>query len=229
MKILKFILSTLFAVLFNCGCNDLPHRGREVTYPDLISPIYYVDTFQIISPRIALVDSVPYIFSLEQFEQFENKEDFIKQKGVIRYLTPEMHSLRFSGYLDIHKNPISDRKPFQSLAYQCGFEFGFDLEVLFLPDGDIEVVPIYKFAFKPRTFILTIVSTKFHLDMYVYPIEGECFFVPAVFSKDYILAIAPIYSKRDLKKINKLHYQWLLGEEPDWKYYLPDWLYNLLF
>jgi len=45
------------------------------------------------------------------------------------------------------------------------------------------------------------------------PAEGGCYFVPAVFSMDYILAIKPIYSKQDVKKINKLCYRYLWGED----------------
>ena len=226
MKTLKNSLLIFIVFLFGVCCNDIPRIKKGVTFPDLISPIYYMDTFQIKSPRIAIVDTVPYIFSLEKLEQFENKEDFIGQKGVVRYLSSEMHSERYSGFLGIYDTSKAS-KSFSDLAYSSLFEFGFDMDELFLPDEDIKEIPVYKFAFKPETFIFTIISTKFNMDQYVLPAKGDCYFEPAVFSKDFILAISPVYSKRDLKKINKLYYQWFHGEDPDWTYYLPNWIYNL--
>ena len=220
----KFSFLILIASIFLIGCNNVPHIRKDVTYPDVISPIYYIDTFQIKSPRIALVDSVPYIFSLEELEPFENKEDFIKQKGVIRYLTPDMHSDRGIGYIDVYKTSNTN-KSFYDLASQIEF----DWDELFIQEKCIKNIPIYKFAFEPKTFLLTIISTKYNQDMQVLPAEGDCYFVPAVFSMDYILAIKPIYSKQDVKKINKLCYSYLWGEDPDWTYYLPNWVYNLFF
>ena len=231
MKTLKYRLLVFIISIFVVGCNDIPRIRKDVTYPDLISPIYYIDTFQIKSPRIALVNSIPYIFSLEKLEEFENKEEFIEQKGVIRYLTSDMHSNRYSGYLDVYETLMTDNS-FSDLAYRNEFDFGFGLEELFLQDENIKDIPVYKFAFKTETFLLTIISTKYHKEMEISPIDEDkdgCYSYPAVFLKDYMLAIVPVYSKRDLKKINKLYYRSINGKDPDWTYYLPNWVYNLIF
>jgi len=63
------------------------------------------------------------------------------------------------------------------------------------------------------------------------PIEPDpdgIYSYPAVFVTDYMLSIMPIYNKRDVRKINKLLYRYFTGKDPDWTYYLPDWIYNLL-
>ena len=210
MKTLKISTFILIAFLFVVGCNDVdePHIKKNVTYPDLISPIYYIDTFQIESPRITFLDSVPYIFSLKELEQFENEDDFIKRKGVIRYLTPDMHSDRHIGYLGVYEISKKD-KSLQSLVYSDSYYWN---DVL-LPIENIKGMPIYKFVFEPETFLLTIISKEFNTDMQVLSIEGNCSFVPAFFSKDFILAINPIFSKRNWEKINKLSYRRIYGKK----------------
>jgi hypothetical protein len=213
MKALKFsLLVVVTSFIFVC-CNDIPHIEKGVGYPDVISPIYYIDTFQIKYPRIALVDSIPYIFSLEKLEPFENKENFIQQKGVVPYLTPSMHDDRYSGYLSVYGG--SDSKSLTDLACKSVFEDSFDWDVLFLFDETINEIPIYRFVFEPKAFLLTIISTNFHGNMEIRPIHADpdgCYSIPAVFSMDYMLAIMPIYDKYDLKKINKLYCCYVFGE-----------------
>jgi len=238
MKTLKIILICLITCLCGIGCNNKPQIKKGVEYPDLISPIYFLDTFQIKSPRIAFVDSIPYIFSLEKLDPFENKEDFINQLGVIQYLPSWIFSDMELGYIRIYdanksfyhlaeKNNIGFDGLFFHLASDSDFEFD---ETLFQLADSIQDIPVFKFVFEPKTFLLTLTSTKFNLDTQVSPIDPyePGYSIPAAFSTDYILTIIPIYGKRDLRTINKLWYCLVTGEDPDWKYYLPDWIYNLL-
>lgn len=212
-----FLISVTFLGLLSC--NDQPRIGKGIVYPDMISPIYYVDTFQIKSPRIALVDSVPYIFSWEKMMPFEDKEDFLNQKGVIQFLTPELHMNREITYLEIYEFQNS-KKTFVGLAEENEFYF----DELFLPDDSLKNIPVKKFVFEPEKFLLTLISTK---DSLIKP-KGLEYNDPAndvvldvIFSKDYILALVPIYSKQDLRTINELWYRRLHGREIDWNDY-PD-------
>jgi hypothetical protein len=193
------------------GCNKIS-LNQDITYPNVISPIYYIDTFQIKYPRIAFIDSVAYIFSLDKLEPFKNKEDFINQKGVIQYLTQDMHDYRYTGYLDaIHKRGITECNSFSDLARENNFYWN----ELFSSCENIEDISVYRFVFEPKTFLLTIISDKYHGDLQIRPIEempDSCYSIPAIFSMNYSLAIMPIYNKIDLKKINALYCRYLYGE-----------------
>jgi hypothetical protein len=129
MKTLLNCFVGLVVSLFLLGCLEQPRVKKDIAYPDLISPIYYIDTFQIISPRVALVDSIPYIFS--GIMPFEDKEDFLMQKGVVRYLTPEMNYYRAIYYVKIHEYK-SLAKSLYLLMYQS--EYYFD-EMFFQVDS----------------------------------------------------------------------------------------------
>ncbi len=193
------------------SCQNQPRIKNDITYPDLISPIYYIDTFQIISPRIAIVDSVSYIFSLEKLMPFEDKEDFLRQRGVIRYLTPNLHWHRVIDYMEIYEHQ-NWKKTFSSLATQNEFEF----EEMYLPDDSINNFAVYKFVFEPETFLLTFICS---VDSVIKPEGVDDVILDIVYTKDYMLALAPIFSKRDLRKINELWYHRLHGRELDWSKY----------
>lgn len=198
MKTLKLILFLLFALIIKVSCNynDQPQIKENIIYPDLISPIYYIDTFQISAPRIAIIDSLPYIFSFNNNVSFSNKEDFINHKGLIRFLTPELHFFRTINFIKIHEHKNWERT-FQDLAIQNEFYF----EELFLKDDSLFGIPTFRFAFEPQTFLLTLIA---HIDSMDTAMGHEDSIFEIFFSKNYKLALAPIYNKQDLKKINKL-------------------------
>jgi hypothetical protein len=236
MKTLKIISIFLITSLLAMGCNNKPRIKKSVKYPDVISPIYFLDTFQIKSPRVAIVDSKHYIFSLEKLEPFENQEDFINQIGVIQYLPPWMYSSLDIGYIQIYKTRLREDKSFYSLARKNDIEIEFN-EMFFQQADSIQDIPVFEFVFKPKTFLLTLISTKYHGDLHISPIEPEeldepfdpqRYFYPAVFVTDYMLALMPIYNKRDLREINKYWYRHFTGKDPDWTFYLPDWIQTLL-
>jgi hypothetical protein len=184
----------LIASLSLVCCLEQPRIKKSKVYPDLISPIYYIDTFQIISPRVAIVDSIPYIFS--GVMPFEDKEDFLMQKGVVRYLTPEMNFHRAIYYAKIHEYQ-NVSKPLYLLMNQN--EFYFD-EMFFRTDS-IENIPVFKFVYEPETYLLTLIST---IDSVIMDAGHDDVIMDIMFAKNYILALAPIYRKQDLRKINEL-------------------------
>lgn len=208
LKIFFFLIALLLIV--SCVFDRQPYIEKDITYPDGISPIYYVDTFQIISPRVALVDSVPYIFSLESIEPFEDQDDFINQKGVISYLTPDLHFYRLIYYFK-SQNYKNNKKTFATIAEQNDFYF----EEMFILDDSLKIIPVYKFAFEPDYFLLTLIS---RIDSFVMPYDDAISDV--IFTKDYFLALTPIFNKRDLRKINNLYFRQLHGRDINWRDYL---------
>lgn len=211
MKTLRPYCVCFIAIFVLVSCQNQPRIKMDIAYPDLISPIYYIDTFQVISPRIAIVDSVSYIFSLEKLMPFENKADFLRQKGVIRRLTPNMHTQRVIDYIKIFEHH-NWKKTLSSLATQNEFEF----EEIYLPDDSINNIPVYKFVFQPETFLLTFVSS---VDSVIRPKGVDDVILDIVYTNDYVLALSPIYRKQDLRKINELWYRRLHGRELDWSKY----------
>lgn len=190
------------------SCNEQPCIRNGVTYPDLISPIYYIETFQIDSPRVALIDSVPYIFSLENMVPFEDKQDFLGQKGVIRYLTPDLFSHR-----QIYSITTEDHKKRSKSVSGIVEENSFYFDEMFIQDNSLNNLPVYKFVFEPERFILTFIS---EIDSVIG--DGDQIF-DIQFSNDYSLAMAPLFSESDLKRINELWYRKLHGRELDWSRY----------
>lgn len=209
MNTLRFIFAALVVSLSLMSCNEQPCIRKDVTYPDLISPIYYVDFIQIDSPRIAFVNSVPYIFSSEKVMLFEDEQDFLRQKGVIRYLTPNLLSHRYINYLNIYDTK-KRTKWFDDIVIENKFYF----DEMFLPDDSLGNIPVYKFAFEPEGFVLTLIS---EIDSVI--ADGDQIY-DILFSNDYSLALAPILSKGDLRRINELWYRRLHGRDLDWGRYL---------
>jgi|BioPla2DNA2_1021312.scaffolds.fasta_scaffold91787_1 hypothetical protein len=211
IKIRKFYLFNIIMFFIVEGCNIISSDQDITTYPDVISPIYYIDTFQIKSPRIAFIDSVAYIFSLDKLEPFKSKEDFINQKGVIQYLTMDIHVDRYIGYLGAFHKREKGCNSFSDLAQENDFYW----DELFSPCENIEGISVYRFVFEPKTFLLTIISDDFNVELDILPLEespDSCYSVPAVFSMNYSLAIMPIYNKNDLKKIKALYYRYVYGK-----------------
>lgn len=199
-------------LLLNVSCiyDKQPNTERDMRYPDWISHIYFVDTFQIISPRVALIDTVPYILSLESVETFEDLNDFIKQKGLIKYLTPDLLYYRLMFYSKSHECQNTDIS-FATLAEQNSFYF----EEMFLLEDSINGIPMFKFEFEPEFFLLTLITP---IDSFIMPYDDAISDI--IFGEDYFLAIAPIYNKQDLRKINNLWFRRLHGREISWRDYL---------
>jgi hypothetical protein len=93
-------------------------------------------------------------------------------------------------------------------------ENSFYFDEMFKSDDSLGTIPVFKFVFEPERFILTIISD---IDS-VFVDEDQI--LDVLFSSDYQLALAPIFNKSDLKRINELYYRWINGRELDWSKYL---------
>ena len=153
-KVISFILLIVGAVL--TGCSGQPRIRAGITYPEMISPIYYLDTFQIQKPLIVYIDSEPYITSEAVFDSVADKTALRETRGVVRYLTRDLALDRAKNYSFIHKEP--KRKLFRkktSYSYLRNVSFcNIEKHFQFLDSG--QGVAVYRFKFKPRDFFLNL-------------------------------------------------------------------------
>ena len=151
------------------GCSGRPQIEKGVNYPDMISPIYYLDTFQIQKPLVVYINSIPYITSEEVFNRVTDKTNLPKTRGVIRYLTSVHTSNRAYTYLCIYKVPNRFfNQPFEILQSQNNYAFfGRNLKLI----DSVQGVAVYRFDRKPRTFLLTLITTEEYEDKLGYIIK----------------------------------------------------------
>lgn len=204
-KIFYFII-----VLLNFGCAVHPHLRSGITFPDVISPIYYLDTFQIRNPVVVYINSVPYITDEAILRDTIDNKPLEERKGVIRYLDLDLSINKTGDYIRLYDMPrFNLYKTFYSLQYNS--ERIFIEDNLLLSDS-INGLPIYRFDLKPQNFLLTLVARTEHTIPYIegwgeevpFNISPSDKFTLAndvidgfVFSQDYILALAPLFSKKD--------------------------------
>ena len=176
------------------GCSGRPQIEKGVNYPDMISPIYYLDTFQIQKPLVVYINSIPYITSEEVFNRVTDKTNLPKTRGVIRYLTSVHTSNRAYTYLCIYKVPNRFfNQPFEILQSQNNYAFfGRNLKLI----DSVQGVAVYRFDRKPRTFLLTLITTEEYEDRLGDIIEK------VEYSNDYMFAIAPLFSKKDRRALH---------------------------
>jgi len=203
MRISIVILFLLIACLILIICDSNPRIKKDVNYPDLISPIYFGDFFIINSPRIAIVDNQFYFFCFDNLTPFENKEEFLVQEGVSRlFLNDLCNMFRFDVYNDIYDN---------SKFKDNNKDFGINYEeLLFLPDGNINGIAIYKFAFEPKEYLLSLQGTTKAVVNLVNntsitwrgtpPEEPVCCDEP----NSYFIEVIPLYKKRDCKIMDQI-------------------------
>lgn len=176
------------------GCSGRPQIEKGVNYPDMISPIYYLDTFQIQKPLVVYINSIPYITSEEVFNRVTDKTNLPKTRGVIRYLTSVHTSNRAYTYLCIYKVPNRlFNQPFEILQSQNNYAFfGRNLKLI----DSVQGVAVYRFDRKPRTFLLTLITTEEYEDILGDIVEK------VEYSNDYMFAIAPLFSKKDRRALH---------------------------
>lgn len=175
------------------GCSGRPQIEKGVNYPDMISPIYYLDTFQIQKPLVVYINSIPYITSEEVFNRVTDKTNLPKTRGVIRYLTSVHTSNRAYTYRCIYKVPNRFfNQPFENLQSQNNYAFfGRNLKLI----DSVQGVAVYRFDRKPRTFLLTLITTEEYEDRLGDTVEK------VEYSNDYMFAIAPLFSKKDRRAL----------------------------
>jgi len=211
MKKSKNIIFNLFVIiLILIGCDPNPRIKKKNIYPSNILPIYFIDTFQIKTPRVAFVNSIPYVFSLDNIKSFESKEEFIEKRGVIRYLTYEMYNSRRYVNNDIYINSWFDMvlyKSMQSIYRKENRKKDFNINIdenicmnigySLIFDSIFNEIPVYRFIFEPEKFILSLINTDSVYNEFQYD-------YPYVTSKNYTLSLLPIYNKKSIKKSEEL-------------------------
>ena len=195
----KFVnLSILIVGAVLTGCSGRPQIREGFNYPEMISPIYYLDTFQIQKPLIVYIDSEPYITSEAVFDSVADKTALRETRGVVRYLTRDLALDRAENYSFIHKEP--KRKLFHkktSYSYLCNVSF-CNIEKHFQFLDSVQGVAVYRFKYKPRNFLLTLISAEEYKDSRGRFIFGE------EYSNDYILAMLPLYSREILPILDSI-------------------------
>lgn len=208
------ILSCL-TILLLCGCSVHPIIRSNVTFPDVISPIYYLDTFQIQNPVVVFIKSIPYITTEAILKDTLNKTALEERKGVIRYLTQKLGEMKSGEYVEIYCIPRVD-KSFFALHYENQRLFIEDN--LYLADS-INGIAVFRFDLQPHNFLLTLVAKTENTEPYI---EGwgeersftydEAFddnnitlkddvIIDIIYSKDYVFALAPLFSNKDKKAL----------------------------
>lgn len=189
-KVISLILLIVGAVL--TGCSGQPRIRAEVTYPEMISPIYYLDTFQIQKPLVVYIDSEPYITSEEVFNRVADKTTLPKTHGVARYFTPMLNDYRSWGYIAAYEEPRFFNKSLSNLWYQNDFLY-FERNLKLL--DSVQGVAVYRFDREPQNFLLSLIATEVYEDTLgdvIYGVE---------YSNDYMLAIFPLFSRKDREAI----------------------------
>ena len=197
----KFVnLSILIVGAVLTGCSGRPRIRAEVTYPEMISPIYYLDTFQIHKPLVVYIDSEPYITSEAVFDSVADKTALRETRGVVRYLTRDLAMKRARYYFLIYKEPkrLFRKESFYRLAKDASV---YSVEKNFQFLDSVQGVAVYRFKYKPRNFLLTLISAEEYKDSRGRFIFGE------EYSNDYILAMLPLYSREILPILDSI--EWL--------------------
>lgn len=189
----KFVnLSILIIGAVLTGCSGRPQIREGFNYPEMISPIYYLDTFQIQKPLIVYIDSEPYITSEAVFDSVADKTTLPKTHGVAKYFTPMLNNYRSGGYIAAYEEPRFFNKSLSNLWYQNHFLY-FERNLKLL--DSVQGVAVYRFEREPQNFLLSLIATEVYEDTLgdvIYGIE---------YSNDYMLAILPLYSRKDREAI----------------------------
>ena len=206
MKKIFFLLITFFLLV---GCDEKPRIRKDVKYPDLISPIYFLETINISSPRVALVDGTLYIFSLDCLESFDTKEEFIEQECVLPY--SDVNILMYSVYNEIY-DIHNSKKSLYNFDFIINSNY-WNYELFIPENNNNKVVAIYKFAFEPETFFLLLTGVTTSLK-YMYSDLNISYITEEdhknslnkeyEYKKDYSLSLLPKYRKRDMKMIDQI-------------------------
>ena len=185
---MRNLIFTVFALTLLCQCKEkLPNTRTQ--FPEVISPIYYIDTMQIASPIAFRVDSIYYIMSETEIDMLRDKEILDPYK-IIRFLTAEDEFFKGIDYIDIYygkKQPNSFYDLMANGYHDIGNPFVFVEK--------INEYYVYKFKYEPKTFLLILMARE----EYIHGVDDV---ITAVdYSLDYILAVTPIFHKKDKIKL----------------------------
>ena len=179
------------------SCSGRPNMKVGITYPDMISPIYFLDTFQIQKPIVVYINSLPYITSDEVFNNVPDKTALSETRGVTRYLTEDLVTNKAWDFVKIYNTTEkTDDKSFYHLQYMNSFlNIEHNLNLL----DSMQGIAIYRFDVEPQNFLLTLIAKKDSL-ITSYGGTGNLandVILGVEYSNDYMLAIAPLFSTKD--------------------------------
>lgn len=184
----KFIYPFIFLIGAVCaGCSGRPvvQVGKRLSYPQAISPIFFLDTLQIFKPIVVYIDSLPYITSVEVFNSVADKSTLRKTRGVLRYLTDELSRWKTKDYFRIYFETGRNETEYFYRLYEENHLNHIERFLTLL--DSIQGLPVYRFDFQPRKFLLTLVVDSF-----------EQSFEDRKYSNDHVLALLPIFSHERL-------------------------------
>lgn len=181
----------LLAGIVLAGCSGQPvvWNEKELTYPQSISSIFFLDTLRVPKPIVVYIDSLPYITSVEVFNSVRDKTKLRGTPGVLRYLTEELVGRKWFDYSRIYFDTgRNGNKYFYSLYAQNNLEY-IERIITFL--DSIQGLPVYRFDFRPRKFLLALVADS---------IESYRPYDPGYksYSNDYVLALLPVFPEGSL-------------------------------
>lgn len=201
MKSYKYIV-LLITITIYYSCNNIYtlKKNPKIVFPECISPIYYLDTIHINNPLLVIVDSLTYVVPKKIMEEEISPDSLIINKNVVRYL-PD-YSYLVDSY-DVYK-----KSKLRDIA-----EINDFIEVSFttIIDTISDRVKVYKFKYEPKSFILILIVQKatpifeWNEELKSYSDDN---ITDVIFSKEYVLAVIPIFDKRDRKLIinNECHF-----------------------
>lgn len=194
-KIVYFIIVSLIS-----GCAVHPQLKTGIAFPDMLSPIYYLDTFQIRDPVVIYINSVPYITNKTILKDTLDDKPLEERKGVIQYLDMDLTVNKTWDYIQLYKIPRRElRKSYYSLQYEN--------ERIFIEDNLIFVdslqgAAVYRFDLQPENFLLTLITKK---DSTITTHGGgpgllaNDVIIGVDYSNDYMFALAPLFSRKNKK------------------------------
>lgn len=213
MKRISLILLGLSVL----SCKSHLAKSDGMTFPDVISPIYFLDTIQIPDPIIIKVDmgddyiSEMYITTRETLNEFTTIDEFLEKKEVVRFLDFNLGFDRSVDHVFIYKNFSKLYNLFHKNSYF--FYYEHQLEKIDIIDD----ISVYRFIFKPETFLLSAITKK---DSALKATIGIDYYDPYndviygyIHSKEYILTLLPIYNRKDRKTLAKMRYNEIWKED----------------
>ena len=180
-----------------CRFQYKTHKIREnLRLPDNIRNIYYAGEIKIDDPLVALIDNEFYVFESETVNKYDGCDSlFIIRDDVIWLsLYNFSHRKYFDKRIDLHGS----------------LEIHF--EEYLIPCDTIQGLPLYRFPYKPKSFILSMVR-KFKWKCVIEPDVWEIEYL----NRDYIPSLCPRFSARDAKKIINEVYDNYFEKHPDEK------------
>lgn len=197
-------------VLLLASCAGESQISKHLRFEDGVSPVYILEKFAFSEARlIDLGEHGIYIIPAYLLSESKGLEELLDNKVSFRYFDQEHNILGsyVKEFLFKHDISYSNHNNIYSRLYESGLPFD---KITNLRDS-IWGIPVYEFSCQPKTFVLLAVSdeSKFSygvdIDREQYDDDDILLIGDVkdlwVYSKDYVLMVAPIFRKGDIKKI----------------------------